>query len=114
MGDSDSGDTTSEAPRLVVEEPSVDPPEKTAFLDNGPFTVEQDSLQRSVKATRLTKDLRLREPHSPRPARKIKENNTSADLSWYRNVSHRCRFVPVQKCLAFVMSYPSLFTWHSP
>jgi hypothetical protein len=49
MGDSDSGDTTSEAPRLVVEEPSVDPPEKTAFLDNEPFTVEQDSLQRSVK-----------------------------------------------------------------
>ena len=84
MGDSDSGDTTSEAPRLVVEEPSVDPPEKTAF--NGPFTVEQDSLQRSVKATRLTRDLRLREPHSPRPARKIKEKNTSADLSLCRSV----------------------------
>lgn len=88
MGDSDSGDTTSEATRLVVEEQSVDPPEKTAFLDNGPFTVEQDSLQRSVKATRLTRDLRLREPHSPRPARKIKEKKTQ-----------------VPKCLAFDTIY---------
>ena len=25
----------------------------------------------------------------------------SADLSWYRNVSHRCRFLPVPKCLEF-------------
>jgi len=61
------GDTTYEAPRRVVEEPSVEPPEKTAFLDNVTVTVEQDSLQRSVKATRLTGDLRLREPHYPRP-----------------------------------------------
>jgi hypothetical protein len=30
--------------------------------------------------------------------RKIKEKNTSADLSWYRNVSHRCRSVLVPIC----------------
>ena len=71
VGESDSddnrGDTTSEAPRLVVEEPSLDPPETTNFLDNITITVQQDYLQRSVKATRLTKDLRLRESHSFRP-----------------------------------------------
>ena len=57
------GDTTSEAPRLVA----GDPPEKTCFLDNVTVTVEQDSLQRYAKDTRLTRDLRLREPHSARP-----------------------------------------------
>jgi hypothetical protein len=29
---------------------------------------------------------------------KIKEKNTSAELSWCRNVSHRCRIVRVPKC----------------
>ena len=41
---------------------------------------------------------------------KIKEINTSADLSWYRNVSHRCRFVPVSKCLAFIYPVPPVYT----
>ena len=29
-------------------------------------------------------------------------NCPGAELSWFRNVSHRCRIVPVPKCLAFV------------
>ena len=32
-----------------------------------------------------------------------------ADLSWYRNVSHRCRFFPVPKCLEFVQNVVSTF-----
>jgi hypothetical protein len=34
-------------------------------------------------------------------------NCPGAELSWCRNVSHRCRFVPVPKCLAFKKSHPS-------
>ena len=53
--------------------------------------------------------------------RKIKEKNTSAELSWCRNVSHRCRnvshrfrivrvpkcFTQVPKCLAFQFQWDS-------
>ena len=39
--------------------------------------------------------------------RKIKEKNTSAELSWCRNVSHRFRIVPMSKCLAFCLKYVS-------
>ena len=38
--------------------------------------------------------------------RKIKEKNTSAELSWCRNVSHRCRIVRVPKCLTQVPKCP--------
>lgn len=37
MGDSDSGDTTSEATRLVVEEQSVDPPKRQLSLTTDPL-----------------------------------------------------------------------------
>ena len=36
--------------------------------------------------------------------RKIKEKNTSAELSWCRNVSHRCRIVRVPNCLGAEVS----------
>ena len=32
-------------------------------------------------------------------------NCPGVDLSWYRNVSHRCRFVPVPKCLEFTVTW---------
>ena len=35
-------------------------------------------------------------------------NCPGADLSWYRNVSHRCRFFPVPK---FQLLYSSLYYW---
>jgi hypothetical protein len=40
-------------------------------------------------------------PYNGSFVRKIKEKNTSAELSWCWNVSHRCRTVLVPKCLAF-------------
>ena len=36
---------------------------------------------------------------------KIKEKNTSAELSWCRNVSHRCQIVRVPNCLGAEMSH---------
>jgi hypothetical protein len=40
-------------------------------------------------------------------------SHTSAELSGCRNVSHRCRSVPVPKCLAFILVQSSLEDYRS-